>query len=57
MRNKAKDFPNVKMSHAPEDQSEYLALRPDGKINNKPQERAARSRNRDINQVGRYRRG
>ncbi|WP_081988434.1 small acid-soluble spore protein K [Halobacillus sp. BBL2006] len=57
MRNKAKDFPNIKMSHAPADQSEYLALRPDGKINSKPQERAAKSRERDINQVGRYHRG
>ncbi len=57
MRNKAKDFPNVKMTHAPEDESEYLALRPDGTINNRPQERAAHSRDRDINQTGRNKRG
>lgn len=53
MRNKSKNFPNIKMTHAPDDQSEYLALRPNGKINNRPQERAAHSRDRDINQSGR----
>ncbi|UOQ43662.1 small, acid-soluble spore protein K [Halobacillus salinarum] len=57
MRNKAKNFPNVKMSHSPDDQSEHLALRPNGTINNRPQERAAHSRERDINQLGRNKRG
>ncbi|RWZ51321.1 small, acid-soluble spore protein K [Halobacillus fulvus] len=57
MRNKAKSFPNVKMTHAPDDQSEYLALRPDGTINSQPKERTAHSRDRDINQTGRNHRG
>ncbi|MGP4078087.1 small acid-soluble spore protein K [Halobacillus sp. K22] len=57
MRNKSKNFPNVKMTHSPDDQSDMLALRPNGTINNQPQERAARSRDRDVNQVGRNRRG
>ncbi len=57
MRNKAKNFPNVHMSHAPADQSEYLAKKPNGKINSNPQGRAAHSRERDINQVGRNDRG
>ncbi|MCA1024154.1 small, acid-soluble spore protein K [Halobacillus halophilus] len=53
MRNKAKNFPNVHMTHAPDDQSEYSNKRPNGTINNKPQERAARSRHRDVNNTGR----
>ncbi|MBH0231112.1 small, acid-soluble spore protein K [Halobacillus yeomjeoni] len=57
MRNKAKNFPNIKMTSAPEDESQHLALRPNGTINSKPQEKAARSRERDVNQVGRYHRG
>ncbi|MCP3028848.1 small, acid-soluble spore protein K [Halobacillus sp. A5] len=54
MRNKAKGFPNRKMTHSPDDQSEYLALRPNGTINSKPQERALHSRERDVNQGGKY---
>ncbi|MBN8236075.1 small, acid-soluble spore protein K [Halobacillus kuroshimensis] len=53
MRNKAKNFPNVHMTHAPDDQSEYSNKRPNGTINSKPQERAARSRHRDVNDTGR----
>ncbi|MCP3033401.1 small, acid-soluble spore protein K [Halobacillus sp. A1] len=54
MRNKAKGFPNRKMTSSPDDQSEYLALKPDGKINSKPQERALHSREREVNQGGKY---
>ncbi|MFD2925172.1 MULTISPECIES: small acid-soluble spore protein K [Halobacillus] len=54
MRNKAKGFPNKKMTSAPEDQSEFLALRPDGSINSNPQERALKSREREVNQGGKY---
>ncbi|TGB04020.1 small acid-soluble spore protein K [Halobacillus salinus] len=57
MRNKAKNFPNVHVSHAPADQSEYLAKRPNGQINSDPQGRAAHSRERDVNQIGRNKRG
>lgn len=57
MRNKAKNFPNVHISHAPADQSEFLAKRPNGQINSDPQGRAAHSRDRDINQIGRNKRG
>ncbi|WP_082234833.1 MULTISPECIES: small acid-soluble spore protein K [Halobacillus] len=54
MRNKAKGFPNKKMTSAPDDQSEFLALRPNGTINSNPQERAMHSRERDVNKGGRY---
>nr|WP_181350715.1 small acid-soluble spore protein K [Thalassobacillus sp. CUG 92003] len=43
MRNKAKDFPNKKMQSEPLTKTENQALRPNGTINSKPQERMRRS--------------